>query len=38
MTALVPDLIPPTPEMEGAAFGVFDDLTRLRDWLEKSLA
>ena len=38
MTALVPDLIPPTPEMEGAAFGVFDSLNRLQSWLEKALA
>ena len=37
MTALVPDLIPPTPEMEGAAFGVFDSLNRLRDCLEAEL-
>lgn len=38
MTALVPDLIPPTPEMEGAAFGVFDSLNRLQSWLKKALA
>ena len=35
--AMVPDLLPPTPELEPLLWGRFDSLLQLRDRLAKEL-
>ena len=37
MTVMIPDLLPPTPELEAWAFQKFDSLLALKDYLEQVL-
>ena len=37
MTVMIPDLLPPTPELEALAFQKFDSLLALKDYLEQVL-
>lgn len=37
MTVIVPDLLPPTPELEALAYGEFASLLELRDYLSQAL-